>query len=191
MLPVDRVSMRNETGTTLGSFFVWCRFDGNYLQYVRKSANTHTCIIIYIYSFSPSALLLHFILFLPSVCTQCQPLISPCKVGVVRSSSVWILPSSQTLQNGGRGCNSLCFICQVCCSYATHFRVKAESQEMQCCDFFLTVKSVCLLQCTDSYTQMARDDFHLCASFYANSCLRTYFQHGVYLHGLCQANTCE
>lgn len=76
-------------------------------------------------------------LSLPSVCSQCQPVISPCKVSVVRSPCVWILLSSQTLGKRGGGANSLCFICQVCCCYATHFRVKVKSQEMQpeCCDF--------------------------------------------------------
>lgn len=86
-------------------------------------------------------------LSLPSVCSQCQPVISPCKVSVVRSPCVWILLSSQTLGKRGGGANSLCFICQVCCCYATHFRVKVKSQEMQpeCCDFIYQLnRFVCL-----------------------------------------------
>lgn len=67
----------------------------------------------------------------PSVCSQCQPLISPCKVSVVRSPCLDTAVESNAAERQGGGANSLRFVCQVCCCYATHFGVEAKSREMQ------------------------------------------------------------
>lgn len=90
---------------------------------------------IYIFSFAPSVLSLCLRLSPPSVCSHCQPPISPCKVSVVRSPSLDTAVESNAVERRGGGANSLCFVCQVCRCYATHFRVKVKSQEMQRCDF--------------------------------------------------------
>lgn len=92
-VPCYGCQQRNETGTRhqflIGSSFVYCRVDGNYwrkLAYVDKHTHIYT-LNDNIYLLVPSRVLLLHLSFSrspPSVCTQCQPVISPCKVSVVR-----------------------------------------------------------------------------------------------------------
>lgn len=137
---------RNEAGIRheflIGGAFVYCGVDGNYwrkLAYVHKHTHIYTRTTVYIFSFPPRVLLHHlfFSPSLPSVCTQCQPVISPCKVSVVRIPVFGYCCLVKHLGRRVGGANSLCFICQVRCCYATLLRVKVKSQGMQpqCCDF--------------------------------------------------------
>ncbi len=134
-------------------------------MYTNQHTHTYAWTTIYIFWFPPCVLLLHLSLFLPSVCTQCQPVISPCKVSVVRSPCVWILLSSQTPGEWGGGANSPCFICQVCCCYATHFRVKVKSQEMQleCCDFICQLNQ---FVCSNTNSERECNFFFFICMFY-------------------------
>lgn len=103
-------------------------------MYAKPTAIRKCWYKVYIFLFAPSVLFL-CLLSPPSVCSQCQPLISSCKVSVVRSPCLDTAVESNTVERRGGGANSLRFVCQVCRCYATHLRVKVKPQEMQRCDF--------------------------------------------------------